>query len=137
MPIQVPPETFGELVQRMRRRVDMTHTTLGRRVGRTRQQVLKWEAGREVPEREVFPKLAAVIGVPLRTLLELAGLEPDGPEGADPDLSALADQAADMERRLRALATSPPSGDAKPAVFAKEGAKTKKKPGPKRATGGA
>lgn len=91
----------------MRRRLDISAEELGALVGRQgRSAVERWEDGK-IPDEDVFPGLAAAIGIPLEALLELAGRSGGAMPKADPVLVALADQAADMERRLRALATAP------------------------------
>lgn len=101
----LPPETFAEVVARMRnRQKGLTQAKLGDRVGRSAGQVVAWEKGSEVPEADVFPKLAAALGIPLTALRKLAGLDP-GEVVADPVLAGLADQADDLGRRLRALST--------------------------------
>lgn len=89
-----------------------SQTALGRELGRERGAVAAWEADKSTPEPEVFPKLAAAIGVHPHTLLRMAGLEPEDESPTDPDLSELADQAAEMERRLRALAATRSAEDA-------------------------
>jgi transcriptional regulator with XRE-family HTH domain len=105
----VPRETFGELVRRMRMRARISATELGRRVGRDgRSAVEAWERGDSLPARDAFPVLAAELGIPLDHLLTLAGVELGGDLRVDPVLAGLADQAGDMERKLRALATRPP-----------------------------
>lgn len=80
---------------------------LAERVGlESRSAVERWERGEGRPERETFPALARELGIPADALMRLAGLESVDLPG-DPLLVGLADQAADIERRLRALATAP------------------------------
>lgn len=107
----LPPETFGELVLRMRRRAKVSAAELARRVGyKDRKTVERWEDGESVPgKEEIFPALASELGIPAETLMRLAGVESSGPLKADPTIAKLADQAGDLERRLRALATAPTS----------------------------
>lgn len=91
----------------MRRRIDISADELARRVGyEDRKTVERWENGESMPKPGVLPKLARELGVPLDTLRKLAGLDADGTPAADPLIAKLADDAADIERRLRALATA-------------------------------
>jgi transcriptional regulator with XRE-family HTH domain len=136
----LPPETFGEAVLRMRRREKLAAADLAERLGyKDRKTVERWEAGESVPAESAFPELAAELGVPAETLMRLAGIKP-GPLKSDPRLTKLADQAADMERRLRALATSPAVARPKapvpvPAAAGSTGRPPRPKPKGKRTQG--
>lgn len=103
------------------------------RVDRDRTQIGRWKRARDNGENVTLQDGSRTHVQ--QAIKELRQVDPEGRARREAYRLA-AEEAQALADRFAALATSPPSGDAKPAVFAKEGAKTKKKPGPKRATGG-
>jgi transcriptional regulator with XRE-family HTH domain len=68
------PDTFGKVVQMMRRERHLTVESLARRTGIDLGELRQIEAGNFGPQPVVVHKLAGVFAVPSKNLMEVAGL---------------------------------------------------------------
>lgn len=58
-----PPPTVGSLIRTLRRKLDLSQTALGRRVGRSQQWLSKIEQDRREPSLPDLRRLANALGV--------------------------------------------------------------------------
>lgn len=57
------PLKLMTLLKRHRLAKGLTQAELGKKVDRSASSVCEWESGASIPEAEVFPKLARVLGI--------------------------------------------------------------------------
>ena len=60
---------FGEFIYNKRKNLGLTQDDLGRKLGVTNKAVSKWETGETMPDINLLPNLAAVLGVTIDELL--------------------------------------------------------------------
>ncbi len=94
-------QEFGGWLASMRERQGITQQQMADRVGITRVQLARWEAGASLPRREVIPAISQAYGADLAETYERAGYAP----GSRTDLGPWAEAVARrIERRASVLA---------------------------------
>lgn len=67
---------FGEFIYNKRKSLGLTQDDLGRKLGVTNKAVSKWETGETLPDINLLPMLATVLGVTIDELLTQKKVEP-------------------------------------------------------------
>ncbi|MEA9994294.1 helix-turn-helix domain-containing protein [Pseudomonas sp. 10B1] len=92
-------KTIAEIISQSRRAAGLNQSELARQLGITPQSVQAWESGRAKPRPKIFQKIAEVLQIDSRFLIDSVLLEPFGDTGfLTPSSNVPVDELAELDR---------------------------------------